>query len=93
MTYIYKNENGYGYIQPKFAIHGDGYYPVSGDIVSELIAALPYIAPTIKDGVVVSFAPSEPPAPTPQQPTEIDRLNSKVDYIAMVTGVDINELA
>ena len=30
MTYIYHNENGYGYVQPKFNLYGGGYYPVSG---------------------------------------------------------------
>lgn len=84
MTYIYHNENGYGYVQPKFNLYGGGYYLVNESIENELILALPYILPTIENDIVVSFAKTEPPKP------DINAVkNNKVNLFRELCRLDI----
>ena len=53
-----------------------------------------YCELTIEDGVLVDLTPGQRPEPEPapepeQAPTEMERLRADVDYLAIMTGVEL----
>ena len=55
----------------------------------------PFVNITAKDGVVTSITAGTIPAPEPEPtpaPTETGKLRADVDYIAVMTNVDLGEV-
>ena len=48
-----------------------------------------YCTLDIQDGVLVGLTPGEVPAPPEQAPTEVEQLRADVDYLAIMTGVEL----
>lgn len=48
-----------------------------------------YCTLDIQDGVLVGLTPGEIPAPPEQEPTEVEQLRADVDYLAIMTGVEL----
>lgn len=65
---------------------------VKGDLATKIKANYPYFD-FIKDadGKLTDVTPTARPTPEPQ-PTEADKINAKIDYIALMTEVDISGL-
>lgn len=43
----------------------------------------------IQDGVLTGVKPGEPPAPPAPEPTQEDRNRADIDYLAVMTGVEL----
>ena len=72
--------------------------PVSNELEvtpEQYEAIIPPCKCTIENGVLKSWIPCDPPVIHPKklestpEPAETDRINAKIDYIAMMTGVEI----
>jgi hypothetical protein len=64
--------------------------PDESELANKIINIYPYFDCVLdKDGNLIDIAPTEIPEPPAPEPTETDQINAKIDYIAMMTGVEI----
>lgn len=64
--------------------------PDGSELADKIAANYPYFDCVMgDDGSLIDITPTERPEPPAPDPTEIDRINAKLDYIAMMTGVEI----
>lgn len=70
----------------------NGWVEVPAELEAEAKSYLPFIELTVEDGVLVAVAqgviPEPEPVPEPE-PTETEQLRADVDYIAIMTGVEL----
>lgn len=64
--------------------------PDRSELADKIINNYPYFDCVLgEDGNLIDIAPTEKPEPPAPEPTETDQINAKIDYIAMMTGVEI----
>lgn len=54
-----------------------------------LPASFPFVSTTVEGNVVVSMESGIVPPPDPVVPNEIEQLRADVDYIAVMSGIDL----
>ena len=70
----------------------DGYVAVPQEIENEVIQCNGYCDLVVENGVLKSIVPHSEliqPEQTETQPTEVEQLRADIDYIAIMTGVEL----
>lgn len=69
----------------------DGWIEVPANLEADVWAAVGYCDLQIEDGKLVGITPTERPEPEPvaQTPTELEQLRADVDYLAIMSGVEL----
>lgn len=64
--------------------------PDGSELADKIMASYPYFDCVLdENGNLIDIVPTERPEPPAPEPTETDRIHAKLDYIAMMTGVEI----
>lgn len=69
----------------------EGWIEVPSNLESAVWDTLGWCDLTIEDGKLIDIIPTEKPEPVPveYEPTDMEKLRADVDYISVMTGVDL----
>lgn len=69
----------------------DGWIEVPSNLESQIWATVGYCDLQIENGKLVGITPTERPEPEPvaPTPTEMEQLRADVDYLSVMTGVEL----
>ncbi len=69
----------------------DGWIEVPANLEAQVWATVGYCDLQIENGKLVGITPTERPEPEPvtPTPTELEQLRADVDYLSIMTGVDL----
>lgn len=71
----------------------EGWVEVPANLEDDVWSTVGYCDLQIEDGKLVGITPTERPEPEPEPvtptPTELEQLRADVDYLSIMTGVDL----
>ena len=69
----------------------DGWIEVPAHLESAVWDTLGWCDLTIEDGKLIDITPTERPEPDPivPEPTELEQLRADIDYLSVMTGVEL----
>lgn len=69
----------------------DGWIEVPANLEAQVWATVGYCDLQIEDGKLVGITPTDRPEPKPvtPTPTELEQLRADVDYLSIMTGVEL----